>query len=89
MSLIKRSLSLYGHATSLAMEAEYWAVIDYICVRDSFSVAALIKQLDDDRIENKYGRGLAAYIRVWAVRLMIEDDNLRSHLRANLKQIAQ
>jgi predicted DNA-binding ribbon-helix-helix protein len=81
MSLIKRSLSIYGHATSLALEAEYWAVIDYISRRDDISVSALIKRLDDERVSVKYGRGLAAFIRVWAVRLMIEDADLRDHLK--------
>lgn len=81
MSLIKRSLSLYGHATSLALEADYWAVIDYIASRDARSVASLIKELDDDRIAEKYSRGLAAYVRVWAVDLIIHDDVLHRHLK--------
>lgn len=82
MSLIKRSLSIYGHATSLAMEADYWAVVDYIAARDELSLAGLIKQLDDARIQQKFARGLAAYIRIWAVKLMIHDDALRAHLKA-------
>ena len=84
MSLLKRSLSIYGHATSLALEAEYWAVIDYIAARDERSIAAIIKALDDTRVAEKYPRGLAAYVRVWAVRLMIEDDELRAHLKTQI-----
>ena len=84
MSLIKRSLSIYGHATSLAMEAEYWAVIDYVAARDERSIAAIIKELDDARIAEKYSRGLAAFIRVWAVRLMIHDDNVRNALKKTI-----
>ena len=89
MSLIKRSLSIYGHQTSLALEAEYWAVIDYIAGRDERSIASLIKELDDTRIETGYGRGLAAYIRVWAIRHMIDisdkGENLRTHLNQSTK----
>ena len=81
MSLIKRSLSIYGHATSLAMEAEYWAVIDYVAARDERSIAAIIKELDDRRVAEKYSRGLAAFIRVWAVRLMVYDADLNTHLK--------
>ena len=81
MSLIKRSLSIYGHATSLALEAGYWGVIDYIAARDERSIASLIKELDDARIVKKYPRGLAAYVRVWAVDLIIHDDGLRNHLK--------
>ena len=84
MSLLKRSLSIYGHATSLALEAEYWAVIDYVAARDERAIAAIIKELDDTRVAEKYPRGLAAYVRVWAVRLMIEDDAMRAHLRTQI-----
>ena len=83
MSLIKRSLSIYGHATSLALEADYWAVIDYVSSREKLALAALIKQLDDNRVSKKYPRGLAAYVRVWAVDLILKDDDLRDHLKAN------
>lgn len=81
MSLIKRSLSIYGHQTSLAIEAQYWAVIDFIAAKDEVSVSALIKTLDDERTSQKYGRGLAAYIRVWAVNLIIHNDAVRDHLK--------
>ena len=84
MSLLKRSISIYGHATSLALEAEYWAVIDYVAARDERAIAAIIKELDDTRVAEKYPRGLAAYVRVWAVRLMIEDDAMRAHLRTQI-----
>ncbi len=83
MSLIKRSLSLYGHSTSLAMEVEYWRVIDFTAQRGGLSVAALIKRLDDDRIDQRYGRGLAAFIRVWAVNQIIYDDEVREALKIN------
>ncbi|MEP6343353.1 MAG: ribbon-helix-helix domain-containing protein [Maricaulaceae bacterium] len=86
MSLIKRSLSIYGHQTSLAIEAQYWTVIDFIAARDEVSVSALIKTLDDERIAQKYGRGLAAYIRVWAINLIIHDDAVRDHLQTVLAQ---
>ena len=82
MSLIKRSLSIYGHATSLALESDYWAVIDYIASREELALAALIKQLDDERVSKKYPRGLAAYVRVWAVDLIIRDDDLRDYLKS-------
>ena len=66
------------------MEAEYWAVIDYVAARDERSIAAIIKELDDARIAEKYSRGLAAFIRVWAVRLMIHDDNIRNALKKTI-----
>lgn len=83
MSLIKRSLSIYGHQTSLAIEAQYWAVIDYVAARDGVSISALIKTLDDERVAQKYSRGLAAFIRTWAINLIIHNDHVRDNLRDN------
>ena len=88
MSLIKRSLSLYGHSTSLALETEYWAVIDYIATRDARSVASLIKILDDRRIAENYARGLAAYIRVWAIGKIIADDAIRDSVKSQFSNFS-
>jgi len=64
----KRSLSLYGHATSVALEPVFWDVIDEVCTREGCSMAGLIKRIDDERLEAGMPSGLASYIRVWCVR---------------------
>ena len=63
----KRSVSLYGHRTSVALEPEFWAVVDDIAAQQSISLAGLIKQIDDLRLEQESELGLAAYLRVWAL----------------------
>ena len=50
--MIKRSLSIHGHRTSLALEAEFWAVIDKAVSEGEKSFARFIRDLDDQRIEN-------------------------------------
>ena len=47
--LKKRSLSLAGHATSLALEPEFWAVLDRIAAADGVSLAELIGRIDEER----------------------------------------
>ncbi|WP_371397914.1 ribbon-helix-helix domain-containing protein [Fretibacter rubidus] len=64
----KRSLSLYGHRTSVALETPFWAVIDDYARDQDMSLASLLATIDDGRIAAKSSLGLAAYLRVWALR---------------------
>lgn len=61
--LRKRSVNLAGHATSLALEPEFWAVLDAAAARDAISLAALIGRIDEGRGE----RPLASACRVYAL----------------------
>lgn len=63
----KRSVALYGHRTSVALEPEFWAVVDLRVKEQSLSLAGLLKQIDDERLEVASELGLAAYIRVWVL----------------------
>ena len=47
--LQKRSVSLSGHRTSVALEAEFWAALDAEAVRRACSLAALLDGLDRAR----------------------------------------
>ena len=47
--LRKRSVSLSGHATSVALEAEFWAVLDQIAASTGLSQAGLMKRIDERR----------------------------------------
>ena len=47
--LKKRSLLLAGHATSLALEPEFWAVLDQMALAENLSLAGLIARIDADR----------------------------------------
>ena len=48
-SLRKRSILLAGHATSVALEPEFWTVLDDWAKREGLSLAGLIQQLDAGR----------------------------------------
>lgn len=47
--LKKRSVSLSGHATSVALEPEFWAVLDAIAAEAGLSFAGLMKRIDETR----------------------------------------
>ena len=65
MMLKKRSFSLSGHRTSVALEPEFWAVIEEAARRDGKALAALVAQIDASRGR----RPLASALRLYALAL--------------------
>jgi Uncharacterized protein related to arylsulfate sulfotransferase involved in siderophore biosynthesis len=61
--LKKRSVLLSGHATSIALEPEFWAVLDEMAETRGLSLAALIVGIDRSRA----GRPLASACRLAAL----------------------
>ena len=61
--LEKRSLSLSGHATSVALEPEFWAVLDDRAAGEGLTLARLLARIDEARDE----RPLASACRVAAL----------------------
>ncbi len=64
MGLVKRSFSLAGHRTSVALEAEFWAALLVLAGQRGVSLAALVASVDAGRGE---GRALASALRVAAL----------------------
>lgn len=79
MSGQKRSVSLHGHRTSVALEPEFWTIIDHYIKAHDLSLAGFIKDRDDERILQKHPSGLASYLRVWAVR-HVQSLNNEAHM---------
>ncbi len=61
--LRKRSVSLNGHATSVALEPEFWTVLETMARAKGLSLAALIAELDGRRGQSL----LASYSRLSAL----------------------
>lgn len=66
--LSKRSVRLAGHATSIALEPEFWAVLEAEAARRGVTLAALIAEQDAARAEA--GEPLASRLRVFALRVV-------------------
>jgi predicted DNA-binding ribbon-helix-helix protein len=47
--LEKRSLTIQGHRTSVALEPAFWAVIDAAAARRAMATSALVAELDEAR----------------------------------------
>lgn len=63
MLLRKRSLQLAGHRTSIALEPEFWTVLEAMAQARGLSLAALVLRIDAERGE----RPLASACRVAAL----------------------
>ncbi len=63
--LIKRSFSLAGHRTSVALEEEFWTALIHIAAARHQTLTALVAAADAERSN---GRPLASALRVMALR---------------------
>lgn len=57
----KRSMTIAGHRTSVALEPEFWAAIETLATRRGLSLAALVAEIDGTRSPD---RNLASALRV-------------------------
>ncbi|WP_240229868.1 ribbon-helix-helix domain-containing protein [Devosia lacusdianchii] len=45
----KRSLSIAGHRTSIALEPEFWAALELMAAQSGQTMASLIRTIDETR----------------------------------------
>jgi len=62
----KRSLTIAGHRTSIALEPEFWAAMEAIADRRGLRLTALIEDIDRSR----EGPNLSSALRVAVLREM-------------------
>src|SRR5579864_5374957 len=61
-ALVKHSVRIAGHATSVSLEAPFWATLREIAARRRQSVNSLLAEIDDDRAGN-----LSSAIRIFVL----------------------
>ena len=66
--LVKRSINLSGHATSLALEPEFWAVLTKAAQAQGVSLAALVGRIDQRRGERPLASACRVEALAWAAR---------------------
>jgi predicted DNA-binding ribbon-helix-helix protein len=61
--LEKRSCSLSGHRTSIALEPEFWAALAALAAAEKLSLLKLVSRVDEDRKpEQKLASALRVYV---------------------------
>ncbi len=66
--LKKRSFSIAGHRTSIALEPEFWGALETEARGKAIALAALVARIDAGRA----GRNLASALRVHVLRHALE-----------------
>ena len=66
--LLKRSVRLAGHPTSLSLEEEFWDILEAAADADEISLAQLLSTIDAER-----DGPLASAARVYAVRRLTQE----------------
>ena len=69
MPLVKRSLSLAGHRTSVSLEPEFWSQIEQVAAANGESLAGLVGRIDIARGDEP----LASSLRVFVLKRLTEN----------------
>ena len=64
-SAVKRSVTIAGHETSIALEPIFWEALDAEAAARELPLNALIAAIDHARIQTADPPNLASAIRVW------------------------
>ncbi len=65
-TIIKRSVSVSGHATSISIESAFWNILKDIAKEEEKSINHIISQIDDSRSGN-----LSSALRVYVLKKII------------------
>ncbi|PZO47452.1 MAG: aryl-sulfate sulfotransferase [Alphaproteobacteria bacterium] len=66
-ALLKRSMRIAGHRTSLALEQEFWSALERIARARSQTLPVLIASIDDGRGKAAPDASLASAVRVFVL----------------------
>jgi predicted DNA-binding ribbon-helix-helix protein len=62
--LIKKSMRIAGHRTSIALESEFWDALEKIASQQTLSLPRLVAQIDETRAQDTPDASLASAVRV-------------------------
>ena len=66
-ALLKRSMRIAGHRTSLALEQEFWSALERIARARSQTLPVLIASIDEQRNKAAPDASLASAVRVFVL----------------------
>jgi len=67
MNLVKRSLSLSGHPTSVALEPEFWSALEAMAEAEGATVSAVLRRLDETRGDRPLASAARVAALAWAL----------------------
>lgn len=70
--LVKRSVTIAGHATSISLEPVFWDALAAAAAAEGVPLSALVARIDAQRVETPRPANLASAIRVWLFRRAVD-----------------
>ena len=64
--IIKRSITIKGHSTSISLEATFWDALNEIAKNRDVSIASLVADIDTNR-SSEIKTGLSSAIRIFVL----------------------
>jgi len=61
----KRSLTIAGHRTSIALEPEFWIGLEAMAAARDLPIAALIREIDEGRSEPNLSSAVRVAVLAW------------------------
>ncbi len=71
--IVKKSVDLSGHQTSVSMESEFWAALDIIAKKDKKSIRQIILDVDTKRLQEGSVYNLSGSLRVYILCYLLND----------------
>jgi len=62
MTIVKHSLAIAGHRTSVSLEEAFWEALKTIAVQRGVSISSLVAEIDSDRGEANLSSALRVYV---------------------------
>ena len=66
--VVKRSISIAGHRTSISLEAPFWEALKELAAKRERSVQALVSEIDAGRGENNLSSAIRVFVLEEALR---------------------
>jgi predicted DNA-binding ribbon-helix-helix protein len=62
VGIVKRSVSISGHRTSISLEEPFWQILREIAEREKLSIQALIGRIDAEREEQNLSSAIRVFV---------------------------
>ena len=72
--IVKKSINLSGHLTSISLEPEFWAALKDIASSRNASIRALVQEVDQDRLRTESIYNLSSAMRVFILKNYTKKD---------------
>ena len=66
MNLLKKSLTIGNHRTSISLEPEFWDILGIKAKEQNISLSKLILKIDNEKPKDY--NNLASFIRIWVLK---------------------